>query len=1296
MPSTYTLNNGIELIATGEQSGTWGDTTNTNMSLLDTALDGQVTVTLASAGTSGSPNTLPISDGAASDGRNRMVIFNDGADLGATAYVQLTPNDAEKIVYIRNALSGSRSIIVFQGTYNASNDYEIPAGTTAVVYFNGGGTGAVAANVFNNAHFDALNIVGSAAVGTTLTVGTSLNIASSTTVDGVLDEDNMASDSATKLATQQSIKAYVDSQVTAQDLDFAGDSGTGAVDLDSQTFTISGTTNEIETSASGQTLTVGLPDNVTIAGDLTVDTNTLFVDSSTNKVSIGTTSSDGTLHVHTGSAGVVTAAAAADDLVIENSNAAGLSLLFDDTSTNSYGVIYWGNETDGNADGRIEYFGSTYVTAGDRQAMLFRSAGVERLRLQGTAVVLNETGADTDFRVESDTNTHALFVDAGNSRVGINVSAPSAPLHVDVSGTADAFILTRDTGTNGQLEIDFTTAFTNFNSATGGYVFSITGTEIASFETTGTFTTQRDSVFNEGGGDYDFRVESNSNAHALFVDAGNSRVGINESAPDAPLHITASTSATIVEALRIENTASGGGEGNSIVFNPVYDGLATISAQRSGADADGTEMFFSTNKTTAGGATTVEHLRFYTGTSTVFNETGADQDFRVESNNNENMLFVDAGNNSVNIAGASDPSAGNLIVTGSANAASASHRPAILGRGSYGGGIASLDTLESGWYQITSGTTWNFYHGRDTSSDTPDSKIVQTFKSDETVFNESSRDLDFRVESDLFSHALFVDAGLNRIGFFDGSPDRPVHLKSTGSRNYIKAETTVNNIANEAGFDIKTPVTNTIIGALGAGTPYIYFYDLTNGYGNLLKLHAAADGAVFNDDSHDLDFRVESDNSAHMLFVDAGNNRVGIGLSTPGSLLQLSDPVFGGGSAKNTIGFGSAGWGNPAAADQALDGGVKLALFEGATQKIQIGMNSSAALWFNATGSGTTGFKFYSANTDAATPVERLHIGQTGDLVFNTTGVDADFRISSVNNGHMLFVDASTDSIGINTGSPGAKLDINGGDARVINTGGGVVAKSRVSTANQTDAITSARTTDSNGTRTGFMANAYPDASYSATVSRDDTDFSAVGWQYYTLNSTYENQTHAILKFENVAGTEYELITATFGQIVVNEASRSDIDFRVESDSNTHALFVDAGEDTVSIGTSSPPSDTGVASPTLNVSGSAQISSGYYTTFGNPNGRVFTLNTAGNGASAFIKLEGADHVGYRSEYMRCTNASGIWTITVFNSVTSGTAPTFTIANNSTANPTITLGFNTAYSGGYCMVNFGSPAYFTIS
>lgn len=87
--------------------------------------------------------------------------------------------------------------------------------------------------------------------------------------DGTIATTQSQSDNSTKVATT----AYVDAAVTAEDLDFAGDSGTGAVDLDSQTFTIAGTSNEIETSASGQTLTIGLPDDVTIGNDLTVTTD---------------------------------------------------------------------------------------------------------------------------------------------------------------------------------------------------------------------------------------------------------------------------------------------------------------------------------------------------------------------------------------------------------------------------------------------------------------------------------------------------------------------------------------------------------------------------------------------------------------------------------------------------------------------------------------------------------------------------------------------------------------------------------------------------------------------------------------------------------------------------------------------------------------------------------------------------------------------------------------------------------------------------------------------------------------
>ena len=61
----------------------------------------------------------------------------------------------------------------------------------------------------------------------------------------------------------------INNALDAADLDGAGDSGTFAVDLDTQSLTIAGTTNEIETVGSGQTLTIGLPNAVTISGTMT-------------------------------------------------------------------------------------------------------------------------------------------------------------------------------------------------------------------------------------------------------------------------------------------------------------------------------------------------------------------------------------------------------------------------------------------------------------------------------------------------------------------------------------------------------------------------------------------------------------------------------------------------------------------------------------------------------------------------------------------------------------------------------------------------------------------------------------------------------------------------------------------------------------------------------------------------------------------------------------------------------------------------------------------------------------------
>lgn len=149
MASTYTANIGIEKIATGEQSGTWGNTTNTNFDLIDQAINGVVSVTLPAAGSTGSPNTLDITNGALSDGRNFFIELTDGGDLGGTAYVRLDPSDAKKIVVIRNNLSAGRSVILFQGTYNAANDLEVFNGVDMLVKFDGAGVNATVTQVFD-------------------------------------------------------------------------------------------------------------------------------------------------------------------------------------------------------------------------------------------------------------------------------------------------------------------------------------------------------------------------------------------------------------------------------------------------------------------------------------------------------------------------------------------------------------------------------------------------------------------------------------------------------------------------------------------------------------------------------------------------------------------------------------------------------------------------------------------------------------------------------------------------------------------------------------------------------------------------------------------------------------------------------------------------------------------------------------------------------------------------------------------------------------------------------------------
>lgn len=157
--------------------------------------------------------------------------------------------------------------------------------------------------------------------------------------------------------------------------------------------------------------------------------------------------------------------------------------------------------------------GAFVMAAGMAEAVSFSSATRITFDLDMTgdasldgAVTINDSSADVDTRIESNGNENAIFVDAGNDRVGIFTAAPSVPLEV-----------TGNTIIEGSVTI------------------------------------------NESSADLDTRIESNNDDYIFFVDAGNDRVGIGPTTPDTFFHVEDVTTATnaVENIVRITHDSSG-------------------------------------------------------------------------------------------------------------------------------------------------------------------------------------------------------------------------------------------------------------------------------------------------------------------------------------------------------------------------------------------------------------------------------------------------------------------------------------------------------------------------------------------------------------------------------------------------------------------------------------------------------------------------------------------------------------------------------------------------------------------
>jgi len=875
MPSTYTVNLGIEKPATGEQSGTWGDTTNVNFDILDQAINGAARVTLSSAGSSGSPNALIITNGAASDGRNKWIEFYSSGDLGGDVFVQLQPNDAEKIVFIRNSLAGSRSVLLFQGTYNSGRDLEISAGVDMVVKFDGGGASAAnVTDVYNNLKVTGLvagtadinggtvdgTVIGGASAAaltaTTVVANTSVNIAGDgATVTGIKDEDNMASNSATKLATQQSIKAYVDSQVGTVDTlaeILANGNTTGSTDIDvdaAQKVQFRDAAIYINSSVDGQ-LDIVADTEIQIAAT-TIDINGAIVASgeiSAASLDIsGDVDIDGTLNVD---AIDIDGAVQLDNTLTVGVDDTGYDVKFYGATGGAY--MLWDESADdlilagaaGLSVAGVTTLASLVATTADINA-----GTIDGTVIGGTTAAAGSFTTFTSTGIDDNATSTAITIDSGEN-IGVNVTPE------------------KSTGTWRNFEV----GGANLSHRSSGANDAMLGTGFV-------FKTDNSEVYKNS--EAVSRLFFNNNVMS-FQQAGSGTAG-NAISWSTPLTIASTGAATF----------SSNASADSFGFT-----------QNSTATGIQDAIFRSTTGRIEVRAGNVDDLLVIDGTNGVIvNDGGANRDFRVESDTNTYALFVDAGADHVNIGTSSDFGQ-RLNVNGGIGLAT---DPTVTWTSNYlkfQTRSASVPVIE--FLASTSGNyapRIDVMNGAGTVQHRIDAGGA-------TTFNETGADNDFRVESDGQTHMLHVDASANAV--------------------FVKTASIFNNSALSVGGTIG--FNGQTAGTYNDSIGWIDFTDASN----LLRLHSGSDAGessaleistnvngaqsdaitvdsggviIINQDSKaERDFRVESDADTHMLFVDAGNNSVGIGTAATGSTALVVQASSGAG-AISIIGRASGGIG---------------------------------------------------------------------------------------------------------------------------------------------------------------------------------------------------------------------------------------------------------------------------------------------------------------------------------------------------------------------------------------------------
>jgi hypothetical protein len=285
MASTYTTNNGIEKIGSGDQAGTWGNTTNANFDIIDKAINGVEAITLSSTS-----KTITTTDGsAASEGVNRVFVFSGSP--GGTCTVTIAPNDAEKVYLIKNGTD--QTVLITQGSgANAS----LASGETSWVFTDGAGSGAVATKQ------DISSAPATFSVGTDLTVGDDLSLIS----DGAILNFGVNSDVNITHIHDTGLLINAARELRFRDADLKIlSSADGQLDIDADTeLELTAPTVQLNVTTADLNGNLDVSGTSTLTGNVTLGGQLIMPDVTTTKILVA----DGTSYQEVAVSGDVTIA----------------------------------------------------------------------------------------------------------------------------------------------------------------------------------------------------------------------------------------------------------------------------------------------------------------------------------------------------------------------------------------------------------------------------------------------------------------------------------------------------------------------------------------------------------------------------------------------------------------------------------------------------------------------------------------------------------------------------------------------------------------------------------------------------------------------------------------------------------------------------------------------------------------------------------------------------------------------------------------------------------------------------